>query len=171
MNQTTFCQKLLFLILGLALVSCGVPKASDHKRDVANLPKVFPILRTLKVKDYRNQDWCKNVAYQRGKFSSNLESTTCNLFDGTPKPMDQQTLRDFQAIANSMATTSVSIHFLSAQYNSSNQLVKAEFHLATTCRCSYVYIPQYKQLPENMTGEIEYTAINSDWYFVWEDWN
>jgi hypothetical protein len=171
MKQSTFFNGLLFALLSFSLMSCGIPSTSDQQRDAASLPKVFDTLQTLKVEAYRNQDWCKNVAYQRGKFSGNLKSTTCNLFDGTPQPMDSQATQDFQAIARSMATTGVSIHFLSAQYDSSNHLTGAEFHLATLCRCSYVYSPQYNHLPENMTGEMEFTAINSDWYFVWADWN
>jgi hypothetical protein len=170
MRKKVFFPILPLTFVGVLLTGCGIPSPSAQQHDVANLPKVFSQLETLKVEDYRNQDWCKNVAYRRGKFSNNLESGTCNLFNGTPKPMDAQAQQDFQAIARLMATTGVNIHFLSAQYNSSNRLTEVEFHLATFCRCSYVYSPRYK-LPEDMGDEMKFTAINSSWYFVWEDWN
>jgi hypothetical protein len=170
-NQNLIFRYLQFAILNILLVGCGIPGASEHQRDVANLPKVFSALQVLKVKDYRNQDWCKNIAYKRGGFSSNLTSTTCNLFDGKPIAMDERAKQDFQTIATAMATTGVGIDRLSANYDSADRLVGATFNLSTICRCSYVYRPSYKRLPENMQGEMEYTAINPDWYFVWEDWN
>ncbi|WP_310487434.1 hypothetical protein [Chamaesiphon sp. VAR_69_metabat_338] len=171
MNQNTIFRYWQFAILTILLVSCGVPGASQHQRDVANLPKVFSTLQTLKVKNYRNQDWCKNIAYKRGKFSGNLTATTCNLFDGKPIAMDDLAKQDFQTISDVMATTGVGINYLSASYDPADRLVGATFNLSTICRCSYVYRPRYNRLPKNMQGEMEYTAINPDWYFVWEDWN
>jgi hypothetical protein len=158
-------------ILNILLFGCGVPGTGEHQRDIAKLPQVFSALQALKVKNYRNQDWCKNIAYKRGNFSGNLTSTTCNLFDGKPISMDERAKQDFQTISNAMATTGVGIHYLSASYDSTDRLVGATFNLSTICRCSYVYRPRYGRLPKNMQGEMEYTAINPDWYFVWEDWN
>jgi hypothetical protein len=170
-NQKLIFHYLRFAILNMLLVGCGVPGAGEHQRDVANLPQVFSALQALKVKNYRNQDWCKNIAYNRGGFSSNLTRTTCNLFDGKPIAMDERAKQDFQTIATAMAKTGVGIDRLSANYDSADRLVGATFNLSTICRCSYVYHPSYQRLPENMQGEMEYTAINPDWYFVWEDWN
>lgn len=171
MKQHFIFRHLQFVILTILLVGCGVPDPNRHQRDVASLPQVFSALQALKVKNYRNQDWCKNIEYHRGAFSGNLKSTTCNLLDGKPVAMDDRAEQDFQAIATAMATTGVGIHYLSANYDSADRLVGATFNLSTICRCSYVYRPRYKRIPENMQGEIEYTAINPDWYFVWEDWN
>lgn len=171
MRQNLGFRYLLFTIINILLVGCGVPGVGQHQRDVANLPKVFSSLQALKVKDYRNQDWCKNIAYKRGAFSNNIMSTTCNLFDGKPIAMDEQAKQDFQTISDAMSTTGVGIHYLSASYDSADRLVGATFNLSTICRCSYVYHPRYDRLPENMQGEMEFTAINPDWYFVWEDWN
>jgi hypothetical protein len=171
MTQNLVFHFLQLTLLNILLVSCGIPNSVQHQRDVKNLPKVFSTLQTLKVKAYRNQDWCKNIAYQRGLFSSNIETSACNLFDGKSIAMDDRAKQDFQTISNAMATTGVNIHFLSAKYDRSNRLIGATFNLSTPCRCSYIYEPGYTQLPENFKGELEYTAINSDWYFLWEDWN
>ena len=167
-NRIFHCLQLVLLIF--LLISCGRPNTAEYQRDVANLPKVFSTLKTLKVKAYRHQDWCQNISYKRGNFSSNLAASTCNLFEDRPTAMNDRAKQDFQVVSNAMATTGVSIHYLSAKYDSSDRLIKAEFNLATSCRCSYVYQPQYT-LPKNMGGEMEFTAINPDWYFVWEDWN
>jgi hypothetical protein len=170
MKWNSVVRWLQLVLLNFLLISCGRPGAADHQRDVANLPKIFSVLKTLKVKAYRNQDWCQNISYKGGNFSSNLEASTCNLFEDKPVSMNDRAKQDFQAVSNAMATTGVSIHYLSAKYDSSDRLIEAEFNLSTICRCSYVYQPQYT-LPNNMGGEMEFTAINPDWYFVWEDWN
>jgi hypothetical protein len=155
------------VLLNILLVSCSIPNAVQHQRDVANLPKVFSTLQNLQVKAYRNQDWCKNIAYKRGGFSSNLKASTCNLFDERPIAMDDRAQQDFQTIASSMATTGVNIHFLSAQYDRSDRLIEARFSLSR-CYCSYVYYPRYPPL-HNIEGKMESTAINSDWFFVREN--
>jgi hypothetical protein len=141
----------------ILIARCSEPNQFSKRRDVANLPTIFHQLEKLKITAYRNQDWCKNIAYQRGKFSNNLRSTTCNLFEGQPQTMDPRAEQDFQEISLRLTAIGASIRYLSAKYD-------------TLCRCSYIYQPGYT-LPPNMGGEMEYTAINSNWYFVWEDWN
>jgi hypothetical protein len=163
-------------ILNILLVSC-VPGTTEHQRDVANLPKVFSVLRSLKVKHYRNLDWCKNISYQRGDYSTNLNSTTCNLFDGNLVVMDDRAKQDFQTIANALASTGVGISGFSAYYDPADsseerlrqRLVKADFDLSV-CRCTYVYQPRYDRLPDDgLKGKLEFTKINADWYFIWKD--
>ena len=169
-HKTSWAKNLLIILVGFSVTGCYANVPLIRQIDVTNLSKVFGPLEVLKVEDYRNQDWCKNIAYQRGKFSENLESTTCNLFEGQPKPMDDRARQDFQVIARSVAATGVNIDFLSAQYSPAHRLIRADFQLSGFCRCSYVYSPRY-HLPQDLKGEMEFTAINADWYFVWEDWN
>jgi hypothetical protein len=154
----------------ILIARCSEPNQFSKRRDVANLPAIFQQLEKLEITAYRNQDWCKNIAYQRGKFSNNLQSTTCNLFKGQPQTMDPRAEQDFQEIALRLTAIGASIRYLSAKYDGSNHLMEAEFHLDTLCRCSYIYQPGYT-LPPNMSSEMEYTAIDPNWYFVWEDWN
>jgi hypothetical protein len=169
MKQHLVCHLFQLVLLNILLTSCAVPNAAQHQQDVNHLPKVFSTLQNLKVKAYRNQDWCKNIAYARGGFSSNLKASTCNLFTEKPIAIDDRAQQDFQAITSSMATTGGNIHFLSAAYDRADRLIRAKFNLSTACRCAYVYQPRYSRLPENIEGKMEFTAINSDWFFVWED--
>ena len=99
MKQHLIFNLIQLAVLNILLVSCGIPNPAQRQRDVANLPKVFSTLQTLKVKNYRNENSCKNIAYQRGLFSSNLEST-CNLFHGVPIAMDDRAKQDFQTISS-----------------------------------------------------------------------
>ena len=165
----------VFLLLCSAvLVSCnGEPNAARQKRDTEQLPKCFSILQKLRVEAYRNQDWCKNIVYQRGGFSKNKEAT-CNLgFRGTPLPFDGQAQKDFDAVASAIASTGVSLHFINHfRYAADGKLVGAEFHLAGgPNRYSYVYSPGYTSLPRDEPHERVHTRISKDWYYIWEDWN
>jgi hypothetical protein len=124
------------------------------------------------VEAFRNQDWCKNIVYKRGKFSKNSEST-CNLFDGTPSPFDAEAQKDFDSVAKAVSGTGVGLYFISdLRYSPDGKLIGAQFHLAGhPNRYSYVYSPGYGSLPADEPKEREHTRINSDWYYIWEDWN
>jgi hypothetical protein len=157
------------------MASCGAePDAAQKKKDVEVLPQTFSTLEALRVEVYRNQDWCKNIVYQRGKFSNHLEeSSTCNLFQGTPLPFDAQAQNDFDRVAQAVAATGVHLSLIDdLAYSPAGTLVRANFHLvASFARFSYVYSPGYGTLPPDDPREREHTRINDDWYFVWVDWN
>lgn len=149
----------------------GEPSASQRRRDVSNLTQTFPVLEEYQVEAYRNQDWCKNIAYQRGKFS-NTDRTTCNLFQGDPSEFDTQAQADFDTVAAAIAKSRVKLYYISGfQYDAQEKLIRAEFHLSGDFnRYSYIYEPGYS-LPEDLAYERHHTAIDENWYFVWEDWN
>jgi hypothetical protein len=162
---------ILFSLFNLALVGCDSQfTLARQQRDIANLPQTFNILEKLQVRDYRNQDWCKNIAYKGGKFSNNNGRSTCNLFEGHAKEFDSQSDHDFQAVDRAITNANIKIYYMSAEYDRTGKLTQAEYTLAQ-CPCTYVYSPAYKQLPPNQGKEMEYTAINQDWYFEITDWN
>ena len=161
------------VMLGAVVSSWGSePEPRQRETDVANLPKCFPVLARLSVRAYRNQDWCKNIWYQRGKFSQQTDSAdSCNLFEGTPQPFDAQALQDFDSIARALTATGVRLYCLSdLRYGPDGTLAQAKFHLAGG-RYTYVYSPGYKALPEDIPEERKHARINADWFYVWEDWN
>jgi hypothetical protein len=156
----------------LLMVGCRAkPSVEQQQQQSDRLFQALPVLRQLQVTDYRHQDWCKNLVYQRGKFSSNPQSTTCNyLFQGTPKAFDSQAEQDFQTVATAIANTGVNILWVDTKYNPAGNVKQAEFRI-TDSPYSYVYSPNYSKLPEDLPNERLHTAINKDWYFVTEDWN
>jgi len=169
----SYCRLMLPLIVPFILVGCGgEPDAVLRKRHTEALPACFRILERLEVEAYRNQDWCKNIVYKRGKFSRNKE-VTCNLFRGTPMPFDSQAEKDFDAVAKVIRTTGVPLMYITgSEYAPKGALKRVEFHLdGGPNRYSYVYSIGYTNLPPDDPGERRYTAINRDWYYVWEDWN
>jgi hypothetical protein len=161
------------LAVTVLLAGCAVsPETEQRKADVANLPKCFSVLESLDVLAYRNQDWCKNIWYRRGKFSHQTDpADTCNLFPGTPQPFDAPALTDFESVTAAVATTGVRLYYISdLAYDARGKLNHAEFHLAAG-QYTYVYSPGYRKLPEDMPRERKHSRIDQDWYYIWEDWN
>jgi hypothetical protein len=54
----------LFLLVAASCVSIG----PEHVQ-VSDIESTFPALTRLRVTAYRDQDWCKVLAYARGSFS------------------------------------------------------------------------------------------------------
>jgi len=163
-----------FAVVAIALTSCSQqPSHRQMQRETHNLTRAFATLETHQVTAYRNQDWCKNIVYKRGKFSDQPHRSTCNLFPEDLQIFDAQAIKDFDEVATAVDHTQVDLHYITRlDYDAEGALAQAQFHLATPfSRYSYVYAPNYQALPPNIANEIEHTTINEDWYAVWEDWN
>mgnify|MGYP003543114992 FL=1 len=138
---------------------------------VQQLERVLPRLEGMGLEAYRNQSWCKNIAYDYGKISETSHPTTCNLFEGTAQPFDDRATGDFQTLRRIFLFTSVRIRFVNVYYE--NETIRlAEFHLECfwCSRTRYVYEPYYV-LQEDMGFEMWFDAINESWYEGNEDWN
>ena len=167
---------LIVSLMGLhlcSLVSFGSSIFSSRLRDVHNLAHTLSLIEQSDMQAFRNQGWCKNIAYSRGRFSSNTQSATCNLFAGTPQPFDAQARADFDAIAHRLAATGVRVTWLISTFDASGRLQSVEFEIdCILCqRMAYVYAPGYGTLPDTIPEEVWFTAINDDWYLREEDWN
>jgi hypothetical protein len=162
---------LAWFICYCLISGCGQPSQSQKQKHVARLPACFNVLESLQVTAYRNQDWCRNMAYRRGKFSSNNDRA-CNLFEGTAQAFDRQAQQDFDTVSRAIAATGVRLDLISdIKYGRNGKLKRAEFHLAKAGRHSYIYSPGYGKPPPNVRFERTYTPLNEDWYYIWEDWN
>lgn len=154
------------LLLAVGLTACG---ARDPEADTDRLSRILPLLQQFRVEAYRNQDWCKNIAYRQGKFSNNRESNTCNRFDGTPQPFTDQAGQTFDQIATALEQTRVPLYAIQVKYAPDGTIRQVEFRLANSG--GYLYHPGYKFLPTSLANELEYKAVNQDWYRYWQDWN
>lgn len=150
------------------LTACGQSSPQQRQRDTSNLSRSLAVLEQFQVSAYRNQDWCKNIAYEQGKFSDNLDST-CNLFTGQSQAFTSQAKTDFAQVEKTLKQSKVRLHYLSVDYVPNGKIRRAEFALSSGGN-SYVYEPGYK-LPKDVPNELEYSAINQDWYYFWQDWN
>jgi hypothetical protein len=141
--------------------------------DTARLSAVLTELELYQVQAYRHQDWCQHLVYQRGAYSNNLETSTCNLFPEVPQAFDDQALADFEALTQAMDQTGIDLVYITdLQYDAAGNLQGATFHLQQRpVRSAYVYAPGYTALPADILNEREHTPITADWYYRWEDWN
>jgi hypothetical protein len=148
------------------------PDQNRMTRDVASLRQVLPALAELRLADYRNQDWCRSIAYSGGRFSNTQEST-CNLFDGATAEFTIQADADFARVADALDRSGVWVYWVSIQYDEHGRIVYAEFDLVPPpwifVYWSYVFDPG-APLPEDTANDQWFTRIDSDWYFRLMDW-
>jgi hypothetical protein len=167
---------LLFISVFFAWWWSGKPWFIPKTFAVQQLERVLPQLEQLQLEAYRNQSWCKNIAYSYGKFSESRHPTTCDLFDGIPQPFDDRATGDFQTLRQTFLFTGVRIRFVNLYYE--NETVEdkrvrlAAFHLECfwCSRTRYVYEPYYV-LQQDMGFEMWFDAVNETWYEFNEDWN
>ncbi|MCA9796161.1 MAG: hypothetical protein KC910_30345 [Candidatus Eremiobacteraeota bacterium] len=156
----------LFVTLLLSLAGCA-PNA-NHAQRIKHLEGLFPQLSSLQVTAYRNQDWCRNLAYQRGNFSQSTHPSTCNLFEGKVGPFDPKAQADFESIASALGGDRPRVLWLNIDYQE-GKIRTAEFALDTsTTRESYLYT---HDTPEDLDGEIMHKPLGGHWYLRLEDWN
>jgi hypothetical protein len=156
----------------LAIVGCTT-SVGDKPQRTKELERVLPLVAIYQVEDYRNQDWCKNLVYQQGKYSNNNRSSTCNLFKGKAIAFNEESNRVFGEIESALKQVGTTVHFFDVKYDRNNRIGSAKFEIdcGGFCRNRFVYEPGYRQLPENAGTEFQYSRIDRDWYFVVEDWN
>ena len=162
----------VLLIFCLFFSGCGQPSRGKMQKDVGRLPGCFAVLERLQVTAYRNQDWCKNISYKRGKFSNNAKESCNYLLGGGSVAFDAQAEKDVAVLAKAISKTGVGLRIISdLEYGAEGKLKKAVFHLAGFGRYTYVYSPGYGTPPPDIPQERRHTSLNGDWYYVWEDWN
>jgi hypothetical protein len=79
----------------------------------------------------------------------------------------------FRQVREALDATGVNIGAVNySEFNADGSLAYASFgiHAGDFDRFAYIYDPG-GALPESFPHEFEYTRINPDWYFEWEDWN
>ncbi|MGE0488283.1 MAG: hypothetical protein AB7S38_03600 [Vulcanimicrobiota bacterium] len=156
----------LLITLLLGLVGCA-PGAS-HAERIQHLEGLFPTLASLEVRAYRNQDWCRNLAYHRGNFSQSTHPSTCNLFTGPVGPFDPQAQTDFDQITTALGGDRPRVLWLNLDYQD-GKICLAEFALdRAASRESYLYS---LEMPEDVGHEIIHKALGGHWYLRLEDWN
>jgi hypothetical protein len=150
------------------------PDAGTMSQDVERLEQAFPVFEELRIRGFRDQDWCKFLDYPNGAFTNDSKASTCNLFDGPPKTFDDAATADFARIADALEKADVETYLVWwIEYDDAGRMQGAEFDLAAGDfnRWSYIYDRGNKEPKEDIEGESVYTRINDDWWFWWEDWN
>jgi hypothetical protein len=173
--------KYLLICIGLLIIALvpacsakltGMPFLSSNLNNAQRLVQVLPTLEEFRVTQFRNDDWCQNLFYARGKFSSVPNNDICNLSQDETRPLTSQSEQDFRAVERVLIDSGLKVRLVVVGFDARGQVRYAEFHLdCYFCRTRYVYDPGYDRLPEDIPGELQHEAINSDWYLVRDDWN
>ncbi|MBE9182687.1 hypothetical protein IQ268_29560 [Oculatella sp. LEGE 06141] len=166
-----------FIIIGIIHIgTCwlfGVSVFSSRSQQAQNLETAFAMIEQYRVTDYRNQDWCQNIAYAGGQFSDTTHPSTCNLFAGPAPSFTPSATADFRSITQALRRSGVRVAFFDADFNSAGRIRSARFNInCLLCgRVRYEYQPNYGIVPQDIPNEMWFTPINHNWYKVEEDWN
>lgn len=168
----------LALAMALLLGGCihaAVPTAARMTETASALDGVLPALAELRVKGFRDQDWCRFIDYPRGTFSNQQDETSaCNVFSGTPMPYDDQATADWERVRQALRDAGVSVLMVwNISFDDSGQITQAEFDMNAGAydRFSYLYDPLNQVDKEPNPDTIVTQQINGSWWFLSEDWN
>jgi hypothetical protein len=101
----------LALVVATACVSVGPAKVEPSDLELS-----FPVLARLGVTAYRDQDWCKVLAYARGSFSETTEHSTCDLFQGRPSKFDSQAQADLEQVRAALIERGIVPSYVTVEY-------------------------------------------------------
>jgi hypothetical protein len=159
---------------------------NDSAKDlkiIASLEKdILPYMAEKKISFYFDMDWCKGLKYESRSvvklLNTNNNSTCLNnatefsasdqvVFDELKNKLNSASTNQFREI-----DTEYPINYRSEQASLPHESIGIAFHIdCSFCRTRYVYKPNYKELPANIKGEMEYLPINENWYKIEQDWN
>ena len=167
-------------VAGALLLAACQPGANltDRHRDADALASTFPVLTSLQVVAYRDQDWCRNIAYRGGVFSTEPMRATCNLFAGQPVAMpgtpsgEPGFARVRDALRRAQSRGGPAVRFFNADYGPGGRLTAANFALDCSwpfckSRTSYIYAPD-GPAPQAMSHTGEVQPAGPGWYLVRE---
>ncbi len=92
-----------------------------------NLETVFAMIEQYRVTDYRNQNWCKNIAYAGGQFSETTHPAICNLFAGPAPSFTAPATAVFNSITQVLRQSGVRIAIFDADFNAAGRIRSARF--------------------------------------------
>lgn len=166
--------RILTILMAAILAGCSGGKKSpfSHTSDTKSLEKIFSVLEADRVTAIRYQDWCKVISYKRGSFANVTDSTCTYVATGTTAAFDSTAESDLERIWKKVNSTGTGVFVISdVQFNSSGELIHGEFECSSGFTPQrYVFDPGY-HLPADLPNERWHTRINSDWYYILEDWN
>jgi hypothetical protein len=146
-------------LVSLILVAASVaacfhvaqPGAARKSRDVAALAEVLPVLDELRVTNWRDQDWCTDFAYRRGRFLRSDDPDNCNPFGDVAAPFTDAATADFEAVRSAVRASGVSVREIyrpaAVPGQTGFDLIAGSFD-----RFSYVHEPGF-ELPDNLENE------------------
>jgi hypothetical protein len=154
----------------------GIPGFYTHHDVVRKLAQTLTVLKDYHVTQYRNQDWCHVLIYQKGTYWTSSVPLTRNCAyvggyeDQIPQsPFSQTASDDFTTLNNLYFWTGIRVRSVYVEYDSSGEILSAQFNIQGLIifNTSYMYSP--KTIPSDIAGEVENDFIEPGWYYQVED--
>ena len=170
-----------FIVSVFVLYKINLP--IDEKSIVNSLQeRVIPYIQNNKITFYVDADWCKAIVYASSsaaevpnsndkgsclKGALDFSSTNESVFNKLKNKLNLISGEKFRKI-----DTERPIIYRPEHAGYPYESIGIAFHVdCSFCNVRYVYWPQYKELPQDIEGEIKYIPINDNWYKVEQDWN
>lgn len=168
------------LILVIVTVLALTRNSSRNDKEVVRelQTRILPFIEENQISSFFDQDWCKVIKY-RDRFASNSSDPNCAQMSESFTEEDLKMFEEVEDILNTKVGKFVEIDserpligMPEHRLLIGKESLGTAFHIdCFFCRTRYVYSPGYKELPPNIEAEIEYTAIDNNWYRVEQDWN
>ncbi len=166
-HPRTFALIVASMLLAAACGGDPAPPPGQMAADVARLDEVVAIVQELQVTDFEQSAWCTNLAYERGTFGM-LEQDGCAR-DGTG-PFDAVALADHARLAQAIEASGVEADRIRlATYDGDGDLETAWFALHDANiqdNWEYLLDPNGVELKQDVPGQVDFTQIDGDWWFV-----
>jgi hypothetical protein len=155
----------LAIVVALTLAAC---QRTAHGEYVRRLEAALPVLSVLHVTEFRDQDWCVNLAYARGAYSRTTSHSTCDLFPGAALDFDGQASSDLQLLRDAFHKAGVKPIYGEVVWAPDGTVTSAYFEVECVGCATGRYIfdsagAQISEEPGEGTTEIR-VSDNWSWY-------
>ena len=133
------------------------------------MEKLFPSLEADQVTAFRYQDWCQILGYKRGAFGFSTEGDLPRPATRNAANFDTTARSDLERIWKDIKASGTGVYFIEEiEFDASGRVNYGVFHCGGGQR--YVFDPGFT-LPADIPNERWHTKVDSDWYYVLEEWN
>jgi hypothetical protein len=175
-NATGQGHSLFSMVILLILSGGGCSSKLDtdqlHRETRQLYETALPIIAEYRVEGYTYSDNCIAIGYAEGVFASRPDATICRvLFRSRPERLTTGALKDVQHVHAAVTNASSKVGTVRDVQYVGGVITRAVFDYSHGwTRLYLVYEPNY-DLPTSVPGEIDYTAIDGNWFAIREDFN
>jgi hypothetical protein len=151
------------------VVACtsGQPPITRMAAEVARLGAAVSIVEELRVTDFEDSPYCRNLGYARGAFG-HLEQDGCER-EGTG-PFDAVALADHARLAQAIEASGVATDRIRAATDGPDGDLEAAYFVldapSVLDSWEYLYDPAGVVDTTDVPGSRDFTRIDDDWWFV-----
>jgi hypothetical protein len=145
----------------------------SHAGAAGRLDQVRLELQTLRVREYRNLDWCRTLRVEDVAYMQSSHASTCLLSADRAEAFDARAQAQHAQVAALFQATGINVVGFSGVLDATGAYEMAEVTIdgCPFCRIAYEYRAPRQPQPRNVPNELEYERVSPCWYRRVEDWN